>query len=119
VATEILFKKPGLFNQYIIVSPSLWWDNGSLLDVEATKLETIATVTKIYIGVGKEGLTPTKIPRVMETDANLLAQKIKRKNNNSLKVYFDYLPQEDHATIMHQAVFNALRLLNPANANEK
>jgi predicted alpha/beta superfamily hydrolase len=119
VATEILFKKPGLFNQYIIVSPSLWWDNGSLLDVEATKLETIAIVTKIYIGVGKEGLTPTKIPRVMETDANLLAQKIKRKNNNSLKVYFDYLPQEDHATIMHQAVFNALRLLNPANANEK
>jgi uncharacterized protein len=30
-------------------------------------------------------------------------------------VYFDYLPQEDHATIMHQAVFNALRYLNPVS----
>ncbi|HYK54955.1 MAG TPA: alpha/beta hydrolase-fold protein, partial [Flavisolibacter sp.] len=32
LATEVLFKKPTLFNKYIIVSPSLWWDNGSLLD---------------------------------------------------------------------------------------
>jgi predicted alpha/beta superfamily hydrolase len=119
VATEILFSNPGLFTQYIIVSPSLWWDNGSLLENDAARLETVATDVKIYIGVGKEGLTPTKIPRIMVTDANLLAQKIKRKNNDRLKVYFDYLPQEDHATIMHQAVFNALRLLNPAQVNDK
>ena len=31
VATEILFKKPQLFSHYLIVSPSLWWDNESLL----------------------------------------------------------------------------------------
>src|SRR5215216_5411151 len=27
LATEILFTKPTLFNKYIIISPSLWWDN--------------------------------------------------------------------------------------------
>src|SRR3954451_8589940 len=32
LATEILFKQPTVFNQYIIISPSLWWDNGSLLN---------------------------------------------------------------------------------------
>jgi len=111
LATEILFKKPQMFNEYIIVSPSLWWDNGSLLDLDDTKLKN-ASATKIYIGVGKEGLTPTKIPRVMVTDANLLAEKITHAKNSALTVYFDYLPQEDHATIMHQAVFNALRQLN-------
>ena len=31
-ATEVLLKKPTLFNKYIIISPSLWWDNGSLLN---------------------------------------------------------------------------------------
>jgi predicted alpha/beta superfamily hydrolase len=31
LATEILLKKPDLFNRYIIISPSLWWDDGSLL----------------------------------------------------------------------------------------
>ncbi|MEP0176888.1 MAG: alpha/beta hydrolase-fold protein [Paraglaciecola sp.] len=27
LATEILFKKPDLFDNYIITSPSLWWDD--------------------------------------------------------------------------------------------
>ena len=117
LATEILFNKPTLFDKYIIISPSLWWDNGSVLNL---KSETpLKNSTDIYIGVGKEGLTPTEIPRVMEVDANLLADKIKSKKNKNVNVYFDYLPQEDHATIMHQAVFNALRCLNPVITTTK
>lgn len=115
LATEILLKRPTMFNKYIIISPSLWWDNGSLLDLQAEILDkTFAVPTDIYIGVGKEGLTPTEIPRVMEVDANLLAEKIKKSASKTVSVSFDYLPQEDHATISHQAVFNALRLLYPA-----
>ncbi len=114
LATEILLKKPTLFNQYIIISPSIWWDNGSLLNLDSVILkENFTPPTKVYIGVGKEGLTPTEIPRVMEVDANLLTEKLKKTKSKNLKVYFDYLPEEDHATITHQAVFNALRLLNP------
>lgn len=114
VATEILFKKPSLFDKYIIISPSLWWDNGSLLNYNPDILKKDFTQKKdIYIGVGKEGVTPGDYPHVMEVDANLLAEKIKAAENNSLKVYFDYLPEENHATVTHQAVFNALRLLYP------
>ena len=109
LATEILFKKPELFNKYIIVSPSLWWDNGSLLNQPLARFEH----KDIYIGVGKEGLAPTKIPRVMEVDANVLADKIKNLKNRYVNVYFDYLPLENHATIMHQAVFNSFRLFYP------
>ena len=117
LATEILFKKPALFNQYIIVSPSLWWNNGSLLNQTPALLDpNFKLKTDVYIGVGKEGLTPTHIPRVMEVDANLLAEKIKNAKNKNINVHFDYLPEEDHATIMHQAVFNALRKLHPLKA---
>lgn len=120
LATEILLKKPTLFNKYIIISPSLWWDNGSLLNQTADILkDTFLQNTGIYIGVGKEGLTPTAIPRVMEVDANLLTEKIQNTKSKNIHVYFDYLPQEDHATIMHQAVFNALRLLYPAKTDKK
>ena len=108
-ATEVLLKKPKLFNQYIIVSPSLWWDNGSLLK-EAWKF---SEDKNIYIGVGKEGLTPTDNPRVMEVDANSLADKLKEYKYKNCTIYFDYLPQENHATIMHQSVFNALRIIYP------
>lgn len=112
LATEILLKKPHLFNTYIIVSPSLWWDNGSLLNITSNNY-----INTVYIGVGKEGLTPSAIPRVMEVDANLLAEKIK-KENKSATVYFDYLPNENHATILHQAVMNAFKLIS-GNSNDK
>lgn len=119
LATEILLSKPTLFNKYIIISPSLWWDNGSLLTQSSTVLnEDFTSKTSVYIGVGKEGLAPSKIPHVMEVDANLLAEKIKNTKNKSVTLHFDYLPQEDHATITHQAIFNAFRLLYPV-INEK
>lgn len=114
LATEILLKKPELFNKYIIISPSLWWDNGSLLKQNSSLLsEGFSQSTCIYIGVGKEGLSPGKTPHVMEVDANLLAEKLKGAKSKSVKVHFDYLPDEDHATITHQAIFNAFRLLHP------
>ena len=113
LATEILFKHPTLFNKYIIVSPSLWWDNGSILNQNPEIMnQSFNQPTDIYIGVGKEGLTPTAIPRVMEVDANLLADKIESSKSKTVKVIFDYLPQENHATIMHQAVLNAFKQFN-------
>lgn len=112
LATEILFKKPKLFNKYIIVSPSLWWDDASLFKQSSEILEaTFDQQTDIYIGVGKEGLAPSDIPHVMEVDANLLVEKIQQTKSKNVKIYFDYLPQENHATIGHQAVFNAFRQL--------
>ncbi len=115
-ATEILLKKPTLFNTYIIVSPSLWWDNGSLLNQDSKILhDSYTQATKVYIGVGKEGLTPTAMPRVMEVDANLLAEKMKETKSKTVDVHFDYLPLENHATILHQAVSNAFRLLYPSS----
>ncbi len=119
LATEILLKNPTLFNKYIIISPSLWWDNASLLNQPSTILDDkFNKQTDIYIGVGKEGLAPSDIPHVMEVDANLLVERIKNSKSKNLNVYFDYLPQEDHATITHQAVFNAFKLLYPTSKNK-
>lgn len=104
LAAEILQTKPDLFNDYIIVSPSLWWDDGSLLKKQAV---TPAKPINVYLAVGKEGLAPTATPHVMEVDANILADKLKDSKN--INLYFDYLPEENHATIMHQALLNAFR----------
>jgi predicted alpha/beta superfamily hydrolase len=114
LATEILLKKPKLFNKYVIISPSLWWDNASLLNINSEIFnESFVNQTDVYIGAGKEGLTPSEIPRVMEVDANLLTEKLKSSKSKNLHIVFDYLPEENHGTITHQAVFNALRLLFP------
>jgi predicted alpha/beta superfamily hydrolase len=118
LATEILLKKPTLFNKYIIISPSLWWDDGSLLKQGSAMLqENFSQETGIYVGVGKEGLGLSPTPHVMEVDANVLADKLKQTKSKTVQVHFDYLPQEDHATIGHIAVFNAFRMLYPSAAD--
>ena len=75
--------------------------------------ESFTAKKDIYIGVGKEGLSPFFDNHVMEVDANLLFDKIKSGKSKSVKVYFDYLPEEDHATVTHPALFNAFRILYP------
>lgn len=117
--SEILLAKPTLFNKYIIVSPSLWWDNGSLLNHGIDSFQNnFNQQTDIYIAVGTEGATPTDIPRVMEEDARLLFEKISQMKRKNVKVHFEYLPKENHATILHQAVSNSFRVLYPIEKTE-
>ena len=117
--SEILLTKPKLFNKYIIVSPSLWWNNGSLLNRDTAVFQNnFNQETDIYIAVGKEGATPTDIPRVMEDDARSLFEKITQMKNKKIKVYFEYLPKENHATILHQAVSNSFKVLYPIEKKE-
>jgi len=75
--------------------------------------ESFSQNTGIHIGVGKEGLSPGNIPHVMELDTNLLAEKLKASKSKTVHIHFDYPTDEDHATITHQAIFNAFRLLYP------
>jgi uncharacterized protein len=102
LATEILFKQPTLFNSYVIVSPSLWWDNESLLK-PAILNENYAQQTKIYIGVGEEG-------KVMEEDAKHLYELLNNTGRKNLTVSFDFIKGKSHANIFHQAVSNAFEV---------
>ncbi|MEJ7680623.1 MAG: alpha/beta hydrolase-fold protein [Segetibacter sp.] len=71
LATEILFKKPKLFTNYIIVSPSIWWDNESLLSKQPKVLNPDFTnPVSIFIAAGKEG-------KIMETDTKRLVSILK------------------------------------------
>jgi len=114
LATEILFSKPQLFNKYIIISPNLWWKDGDLLKKMPSVLSSNYVLpTKIYIGVGKEGSIDGSKNHVMEEDAKRLAEKLEKTESKVVETFFDYLPNEDHATVTHQAVFNAFRILYP------
>lgn len=96
LATEVLLKKPHLFSQYVIVSPSLWWDAESLLK---TKMAAFQNNLAVYLAVGKEG-------KIMEEDAKALHDLIKNKLTNGT-VRFEYISNKDHGNIFHQAVANA------------
>ncbi len=112
LATEILFTKPEMFKNYILISPSLWWNDAYWLKTKSGILDaTKASPIAVFIGVGKEGLAPCSEGHVMELEANLLADKLKQSCNKSIKVSFEYYPNENHATIYPKALNDALKVL--------
>lgn len=104
LATEILYKKPTLFSNYIIVSPSIWWDNQSIFKIvpEFSK-SGFQQKTKVFIGVGKEG-------DVMENDAKKLFQ-IVSKQNKTIESHFYFFKESNHGDILHEAVYKAFQTL--------
>ncbi|MEM9687334.1 MAG: alpha/beta hydrolase-fold protein [Bacteroidota bacterium] len=97
LATEILFKKPTLFAHFIIVSPSLWWDDESLLKDIPLAYSLPKT---IYIGVGKEG-------PVMERVARALFEKLRLVKKDDNKLYFTYFEALSHGDALHLAVYDS------------
>lgn len=104
LATEIVYKKPTLFTNYIIISPSIWWDNQSLFKLipEFSK-PNFNQKTKVFVGVGKEGA-------VMERDAKKLYD-ILSKNKKNMESHFKYFGDANHGDILHLAVYKAFETL--------
>lgn len=109
LATEILFKQPDLFDNYIIVSPSLWWDDESLLK---QKFKALKTSKSIYIGVGKEGPT-------MERLAKELHDKLDSEKGKKGRLFYGYFEQLDHGDTLHLAVYDAFEKLFKPVKEEK
>lgn len=108
LATEILLKKPELFNNYFIISPSLWWDDESLLKQVPQLLTKIKDNRKfIYISVGK-GEHP-----VMVKDAEDLYDVLKKSGKKNWTIEYKMMETDNHATILHRSLYEGLVKLFP------
>lgn len=105
LATEILLKRMNLFTHYFIISPSLWWDNETLLQDAGAYISAQNDMdVYAYISVGTEG-------DVMEREAKRLSELLKSSNKKKLKTDFKFLPDENHASILHQSMNEGFKLL--------
>lgn len=106
LATEILLKKPNLFTHYFIVSPSLWWDDESLLKKAKTFLDKQKEITQyVYLSVGMQE------HKIMIKEAQEIAVILKAKKD--LKIDFMPMDNENHASILHHSISEAFKKLFP------
>lgn len=105
LASEVLMRQPELFDDYVIVSPSLWWDQQSLVK-QADKFFKLNTKLKkrIVVSIG------TEHPAMHEV-ANKLIYAIRGSGNKNIELFYEHLPAESHATILHRAVYRSFELL--------
>ena len=97
---ETLLKQPGLFDDYIAISPSLWWDNEALVKAAPGMLPGTSG-HRLWLSVANEqgmGVAP-------------FAELLKAKAPAGLDWTYKPRPDETHATIYHGAALAAIRAL--------
>ncbi|TDX86703.1 alpha/beta hydrolase [Epilithonimonas xixisoli] len=110
LATEILLKKPELFTHYFIISPSLWWDDESLLNMAKSLLSSQKDEEKfVYVSVGKNE------HKTMVKDADSLFQILKNSEKKKLKLEYNLMQDDNHATILHKSVYEGFLKLYPSS----
>jgi predicted alpha/beta superfamily hydrolase len=108
LASEVLLKRPTLFSHYLIISPSLWWDNESMLKQAPILLAAQSTMPEyVYLAVGK------KEHPVMRKEAKKLHKHLKNAPLTPNRMDLLVMKKEDHATILHNSIYEAFLRLFP------
>ncbi|MBB5746910.1 alpha/beta hydrolase [Brevundimonas variabilis] len=109
---ETFLKQPALFDDYVAISPSLWWDDGELATQAATLLAAHpAGPRKLILTIADEG-------GEMQTAMDALVAGLTTAAPADLVWTYEPRPHQTHATIYHGAAMEALRTLFPVPATE-
>ncbi|MBI2380748.1 MAG: alpha/beta hydrolase [Gammaproteobacteria bacterium] len=98
---DTLLRQPELFDSYIAVSPSLWWNK------EYVNREGRALLAGKSLKDKKVFLTMGDATEGMQDSVGRTAALLKDRT----QLVFAPLPEESHATILHGAAFKAFRTL--------
>ena len=102
---ETFLKEPQMFDAWVAVSPSLWWDGGRLAQQSGAHLRDHSNDARtVILTMGNEG---AEAQALMET----LTANLREHAQPGLTWTFQPRPDESHATIYHGAALDAFRRL--------
>lgn len=103
---ETLLQEPALFNSYIALDASLWWNHGALLSGAGKQVPSVArSGARLFLASSGQ-------PELAASSARLAA--LLQQASPATLVKYQPLPEETHATIYHPAALLGLRTLFPA-----
>ncbi|WP_316772333.1 alpha/beta hydrolase [Pedobacter frigiditerrae] len=107
-ALNCMLTHPDMFNAYIAISPSLWWDNEYLLKLTDEKLKKGSVLNKkIFYSSGNEGGNNSFFHKgLLKLDSTIANKKLK-----GLDYIYKHYPTETHMTEPIVAYFDALRFI--------
>lgn len=105
-AVETFLLEPDLFDTYIAVDPSLWWNDEKLVAGAGERLRGRPKLEKtLYFAVsGEKGVAET---------AQRLADGLAKNAPPGVRWHYEKMPDEKHATIFHPAALKAFRTVFP------
>lgn len=99
-ATYALLNKPDVFNAYIAISPYMMYDDAFVVKEAKTKLQSKYNNVQFYMTVGNE-------PDYFETLAEF-EEIVETKSPKGFKYTYVKMEDEDHGSIPHLTIYQAL-----------
>jgi len=105
-AIHTLIHHPGIFDSYLAISPSLWWDDQDLvLEQSKSFFESQKDLAgHLYMTMGGEDGT-------MLGGAWKLAALLEEKGSSDLHWFFDRMPEETHGSIPQKSTIKGLEYI--------
>lgn len=114
--TYLLATRPPLFANYLLVSPSLWYDGRrTLADARAPAVPRTAGPTQVYLAVG--GLEGENDGRSMAGDLRDYAAILRGRQDPGLSVELRVFEDETHDSVFPAAFTNGVRHLLSTDRN--
>lgn len=104
-AAHVLFTQPNMFESYIIGSPSVWFDNESIISQSIT---TAKQDVRVYLSVGSKETPEFGEGQDMITGANKLASKIRQGDAKNIQLEFSIIEGAKHATAFPTTLIQGL-----------
>ena len=100
---ETFLLEPDLFDTWIAFDPSLWWNDGRLVEGAAARLATRDRPSgTLYLATSSQDIA---------AQTQRLAQILEADSQPGLRWEYHPMPEETHATIYHPAALKAFRTL--------
>jgi len=108
-AINCMLTHPGMFDAYIAISPSFWWDNMYALRLADSVLEPISALNKkLFFSDANEGVSDSSS---FHTNVQQFDALLRRKALKGFDFAYKYYPTETHMTEPMPAYYDALRFI--------
>jgi len=110
-----LFKEPQMFDRYLLLSPSLWWNNKIVFTYIP---DNISSPAVLYMTTGELENVKEHFGQSMVDQQNELEEILKQGTYNNLEMKFEIQDNETHRTIFGTGFTKGLRFIY-SGFNEK
>lgn len=105
---ETLLHEPAMFDTYIAVDPSVWWNGYALNESAAVLLERNAAAgRRLFVAASGEAGSSERFGRFVSGIGGQPAR---------VELSYSPMPEESHASLFHPAALRALRTLFPTES---
>jgi predicted alpha/beta superfamily hydrolase len=118
LAVNVLVNHPGAFGRFVVIDPSMWWDNGRLLGEANSRLGRSFAPTAVFLAIANSKNRDLKDIDAVRSDTTehtalirpsvLLRDQFEAHHGNGIDFGWRYYENHDHVTVFPPAVKDGL-----------